>query len=100
VTDRGLVEAALAEKSDRAVFRRVFGGEEGNSALVWILNECGYFSQDSRIIDPVLIGLCNRILGKLGINHAGNLFADTAARTGAANDRDLDAIIGEGENDE
>ena len=81
------------EMEDRKIFRRVFGSEEGKNVLTWILNECRYFSQDSKEIDPLLMGFCNRLLNKAGIIHPINLFEDTAARVDNANDRDLDQMI-------
>jgi hypothetical protein len=87
-------ESARLEKEDRKIFRRVFGGEEGKNVLTWILNECRYFSQDSQIIDPLLMGFCNRLLGKIGINQPRNLFEDVGVRMDNANDRDLEEIIG------
>jgi hypothetical protein len=94
MTESEAKESAKLEKEDRKIFRRVFGGEDGKNVLTWILNECRYFSQDSQIIDPVLMGFCNRLLGKIGINQPGNLFEDVAVRVDNANDRDLDYIIG------
>ena len=86
-------DAAKQEQEDRKIFRRVFGTEDGKNVLTWILNETGYFSQNPKDIDPLLIGLCNRLLGKIGINQPLNLFEDTAARVDNANDRDLEQII-------
>jgi hypothetical protein len=86
--------AAKMEREDRKIFRRVFGGVDGKNVLTWILNECRYFSQEAQIIDPLLMGFCNRLLGKIGINQPSNLFEDVAARVDNANDRDLDEIIG------
>lgn len=81
-----------AEIETRKVFRAVFcGTPDGGSVLTWILNECGYFSADPQIIDPVLIALSNRILNKIGIVHPDNLFTDTKARVEIANDLDLRA---------
>ena len=91
-------EAAKEEQKDRKVFRRVFGTEDGNSILTWILNECRYFSQDPKDIDPLLMGFCNRLLGKAGINHPSNLFEDVNVRMNNSNDRDLELILYVGEN--
>jgi hypothetical protein len=94
-------EAAIQEMEERKIFRDVFGSERGKNVLAWILNECRYFSQDSAIIDPLLMGFCNRLLGKIGINHTANLYQDVSARVDNANDRDLDEIIDNGgSNDE
>jgi hypothetical protein len=87
-------ESARQEKEERKIFRRVFGGEDGKNVLTWILNECRYFSQDAQTIDPLLMGFCNRLLGKIGITQPSNLFEDVGARVDNANDRDLDEIIG------
>jgi hypothetical protein len=92
-------EAAKIELEDRKVFRRVFGSDDGKNVLTWILNECGYFSQDVKNVDPLLITLCNRMLGKIGINQPGNLFIDVAVRVDNANDRDLEAILNGGQDD-
>jgi len=92
-------DAAKTEREERKIFRYVFGTQEGKSVLTWILNECRYFSQDSREIDPVLMGFCNRLLGKAGIIHPANLFEDTEARINNSNDRDLETIINGGQNE-
>jgi hypothetical protein len=92
-------EAAKIELEDRKVFRRVFGSDDGKNVLTWLLNECGYFSQEVKDIDPLLITLCNRMLGKIGINQPGNLFMDVAVRVDNANDRDLEAILYGGQDD-
>jgi len=86
-------DAAKQEQEERKIFRRVFDTQDGKNVLTWILNECRYFSQDSREIDPVLMGFCNRMLGKIGIIHPVNLYEDTEARVRNANDRDLEQII-------
>jgi len=86
-------DAAKTERDERKIFRRVFGNEDGKNILTWILNECRYFSQDAKDIDPLLMGFCNRLLGKIGIIHPLNLFQDVEARINNANDRDLDQII-------
>ena len=93
MSDIELQEAARLEKEDRKVFRRVFGTQDGKNVLTWILNECRYFSQNAQEIDPMLMGLSNRLLGKIGIINPLNLFEDAAARVDNANDRDLDEII-------
>ena len=93
-------EAAQTALEDRKVFRRVFGTEDGKSALTWILNECGYFSQDAKNVDQLLMAFSNRLLCKIGINHTHNLFEDVAARVDHANDRDLEAIIQNGGQDD
>ena len=85
-------DAAKREQEDRKVFRRVFGTEDGKNVLTWVLNECRYFAQDANDLDPLLHAFCNRLLGKIGINHTSNLFEDTAARVDNANDRDLERI--------
>jgi hypothetical protein len=92
-------ETARREREERKIFRDVFGSERGKNVLAWILNECRYFSQDSAIIDPLLMGFCNRLLGKIGVNHALNLYQDVSARVDNANDRDLEDIINNGGND-
>jgi hypothetical protein len=81
------------ELEDREVFRRVFGGSEGQSILTWILNDNGYFSLNADLIAPNQIAFCNRLLNRLGVVHALNLFEDTAARASAANDKDLKAYL-------
>jgi len=86
-------DEAKLELEDRKVFRRVFGNDDGKNILTWILNECRYFSQDAKEIDPLLMGFCNRLLTKVGILHPRNLFEDTAARVNNSNDRDLEQII-------
>ena len=86
-------EAARQEHEDRKIFRRVFGSEDGKLVLTWLLNECHYFSMDIKDIDQLLMAFCNRLLGKIGIIHPGNLFEDVAARIHQANDRDLEQII-------
>ena len=93
MTDKELHDAAELELEDRKVFRRVFGTDDGKNVLAYILNECRYFSQDSKEIDPLLMGFCNRLLGKIGINHPLNLFEDVEARVNNANDRDLEQIM-------
>ncbi|MDR2095876.1 MAG: hypothetical protein LBP76_10230 [Treponema sp.] len=100
MTGTGAREAARAELEDRKVFRRAFGTGDGKNALTWILNECGYFSQDPKNVDQLLIAFCNRLLCKIGINQPGNLFEDVAARVDGANDRDLEEIISNGGDDE
>jgi hypothetical protein len=90
-----LIGRIKAEMLDREVFRRVFGGEEGTSVLAWILNDCGYFSLDAERIAPNMTAFCNRLLNRIGIIHASNLFVDTAARMGAANDNDLKNYLAE-----
>jgi hypothetical protein len=92
-------ESARLELEDRKVFRRVFGTDDGKNVLTWILNECGYFSQEVKNVDPLLIAFCNRLLCKTGINHPGNLFMDTAIRVDNANDRDLETIMNGGQDD-
>jgi hypothetical protein len=86
-------EAAKLELEERKIFRRVFGTEDGKNVLTWILNECGYFSQEAKNVDQLLLAFSNRLLGKIGINHPGNLFEDVAIRVDNANDRDLEKII-------
>ena len=86
-------DAAKQEREERKIFRRVFGSEDGKLVLTWILNETRYFSQDAKEIDPLLMGFCNRLLGKTGIIHPLNLFEDVEARVNNANDRDLEQII-------
>ena len=86
-------DAAKIELEERKIFRRVFSSEDGKNVLTWILNECRYFSQDSKEVDPLLMAFCNRLLGKVGIIHPLNLFEDTATRVNNANDRDLEEII-------
>ena len=93
MTTKDIQEAAKQEKEDRKIFRRVFGTEDGKNLLTYILNECRYFSQDPKDIDPLLMGFCNRLLSKAGIIHPLNLFEDTAVRIDNANDRDLEQII-------
>lgn len=93
MNDIDIKEAARQEQEERKIFRDVFRSERGKNVLAWILNECRYFSQDSAIIDPLLMGFCNRLLGKIGINHAANLYQDVSARVDNANDRDLEGII-------
>lgn len=88
------------EMEDREVFRRVFGGYEGRSVLAWILNDNGYFSLVKDAIEPERVAFCNRLLNRLGVVHALNLFEDTAARVTAANDRDLKAYLDGMEGDE
>jgi hypothetical protein len=92
MNDRDTAQSGIKE---REIFRRVFSGEDGTAVLTWILNECRYYSQEAQIIDPLLIGFCNRLLGKTGIIHPSNLYEDTAARLANANDRDLAKIIGD-----
>jgi hypothetical protein len=98
MTEEETREEAAREREERKIFRAVFGDERGKSVLAWILNECRYFSRDSAIIDPLLMGFCNRLLGKIGVNHAANLYMDVSARVDNANDRDLDAITDNGGN--
>jgi hypothetical protein len=86
-------EAARQELEDRKVFRRVFGTDEGKNVLTWILNECGYFSQEAKNIDQLLLAFSNRLLGKIGINQPSNLFEDVAVRVDYANDRDIEEIL-------
>ena len=86
-------DAAKQEQEERKIFRRVFGTQDGKNVLTWILNECRYFSQDSKEADPLLMAFCNRLLGKIGIINPLNLFEDTEARVDNANDRDLEQII-------
>jgi hypothetical protein len=87
-------EALEAELETRKVFRAVFcDTADGGSVLTWLLNECGYFSGDANLINPVMIALCNRLLNKIGIVQEDNLFLDTNARLGIANDRDLQRAI-------
>jgi hypothetical protein len=86
-------DAAKQEQEERKIFRRVFGTQDGKNVLTWILNECRYFSQDSKDVDPLLMALCNRLLGKIGIINPLNLFEDVEARVNNANDRDLEQII-------
>jgi len=93
-------DAAKQEQDERKIFRRVFDTPDGKNVLTWILNEARYFSSDSREIDPVLMGFCNRLLNKIGIIHPNNLFEDTEARIRNANDRDLEGIINGEENKE
>ena len=92
-------DLAKRDQEDRKIFRRVFGTEDGKSILTWILNECRYFSQDSREIDQLLMGFCNRLLGKIGIIHPLNLCEDVEARVNNANDRDLLQIINGGQDE-
>jgi hypothetical protein len=96
MTNEGVKALAEREMEDRKTFRGVFGTRDGKSVLTWILNECGYFSQEAKAIDPLLIGFCNRLLGKTGILHPLNLFEDVEARVDNANDRDLIKAIEEG----
>ena len=93
-------EAAKQELEDRKIFQRVFGTQDGKNVLTWVLNEARYFSQDARDIDPLLMGFCNRLLGKIGIIHPLNLFEDVEARVNNANSRDLEQIINGGQNDQ
>ena len=86
-------DAARQEQGDRKIFRRVFGTEDGKNVLTWVLNECRYFAQDTNDLDPLLHAFCNRLLGKIGINHPSNLFEDVSVRVDNANDRDLEQII-------
>lgn len=87
-------EFAKQEKEDRAVFRRVFGNDDGKSVLTWILNELRYYNMDDpKDTDPLLITFCNRLLGKIGIIHPQNLYKDVEVRVDNSNDRDLDEII-------
>jgi hypothetical protein len=44
---------------------------------------------DPQLIDPLMVAFANRLLDKLGVVHAHNLFADTKYRLEEANDRDL-----------
>jgi hypothetical protein len=90
---REIQEEAKIEFEDRKVFRRVFSTEDGKNVLTWILNECRYFSQDPKEIDPLLLGFSNRLLGKIGILHTFNLFDDVKVRIDNSNDKDLDHII-------
>jgi hypothetical protein len=84
------IEAAL---ENRKIFRRVFcGSQEGKDVLVWFLNQCGYYSADPQLVDPVLIALANRVLSNIGVVHAENLFDDIGARLGTANDRDIETM--------
>jgi len=92
-------DAAKQEQEERKIFRRVFGTSDGKNVLTWILNEARYFSSDAREIDPMLMGLCNRLMNKIGIIHPGNLYEDTDARVRNANDRDLEEIINGGKDE-
>jgi hypothetical protein len=92
-------EAAKLELEDRKIFRRVFGTEDGKNVLTWVLNECRYFSQDGKEIDSLLMAFCNRLLGKIGVINPLNLFEDTAVRVNNINDRDLEQIINNKEED-
>jgi len=86
-------EAQLSlEESDREVFRRALGSDDGIQVLTWILNECGYWSCDSEKVEPKLHALGNRLLAKLGIVHELNLFELTRKYTEAANDNDIAAL--------
>jgi hypothetical protein len=100
VIPAGTQETAKQELEERKIFRRVFGTGDGKNVLAWILNECGYFSQEAKNVDQLLIAFSNRLLCKVGINHPGNLFEDVAIRVDYANDRDLEAIITNGGPDE
>jgi hypothetical protein len=91
--ESGITERAKKEMHDREVFRRVFNGYEGHSVLAWILNDNGYFSLDKDLITPDRIAFCNRLLNRLGVVHAMNLFEDTDARVNAANDKDLEEYM-------
>jgi hypothetical protein len=79
------------ELENRKAFRQVFCAAEGNGVLTWILDQCGYFSMDPQLIDPMMIAFANRLLNKIGVVHIENLFADTSVRLEQANDRDLRA---------
>jgi len=80
------------EETDREVFRRTFGTEDGVQVLTWILNECGRWSCDPVKVVPELQALSNRLLSKLGIVHELNLFEVTRKYLDAANDEDLAAL--------
>ena len=80
-------QLALAE---RTAFRNVFlSTQDGLEVLTWIGNECAAWSQDPAKINPDLLALWNRLLGKLGIVTATNLFEITKGLAQAANDNDI-----------
>jgi hypothetical protein len=90
------LDEVKTEQESRRTFRRLFcETPEGPPVLTWILNECGYFSFDPQLVDPLMIAFCNRLLNKAGIVHGDNLFTDTQARLEKANDRDLRALEAE-----
>ena len=70
---------------ERQIFQSVINDA---GVLGWLLNDCGYFSQDPELIDPKLIAHCNRFLGKLGIitDYSVNRMAQALLDSALAND--------------
>lgn len=83
---------------ERKIFQRALLTPDGREFLAWMANECGYWSQNPQIGDPILRALFNRILGKLGIVTPGNLFAlanalaDTATMADLEEEPDVPAV--------
>lgn len=80
------------EKQRRAQFQEVFSTVAGKEVYAWFANECGRFATDSQVIEPVLIGLMNRLDYEIGVIHPMNFFTYAQAQLSIANVDDLVAL--------
>ena len=69
----------MADKNFNQIFRSTFDTPDGRTMLWWILDQCGFFQGDPRLISPDLLAFAHRMLREAGIDEpaqAGALMAN------------------------
>lgn len=70
------MEGKKKGKTFNQIFRSTFDTQDGRTMLYWILEQCGYFQGDPRLISPDLLAFAHRMLREAGIedpSQAGTL---------------------------
>ena len=90
-------ELALARLNQalttRALYRRVYKGDEAVVTLAQMMDDAGYYSTNPETIKPELVAAVNRLLNSIGTVHPQNTFNFAKALVAIADDEDLVAQI-------
>ena len=90
-------ELALARLNQalatRALYRRVYKGDDAVIALAQMMDDAGYYSTNPETIKPELVAAVNRLLNSIGAVHPQNTFNFAKALVSIADDEDLVAQI-------
>lgn len=57
----------MSDKTMREVFINTFDTPDGRTMLYWIMDQCGYFQKDPRMVSPDLIAFAHRLLYEGGV---------------------------------
>lgn len=88
--ERALALARLDRAlSTRALYRRVYQGDEAVVTLAQMMDDAGYYSTNPETIKPELIAAVNRLLQSIGTVHPLNTFNFAKALVSIADDEDL-----------